>query len=128
MTMTNNNPTPDTGTSPETGSQPGPSARPQNWSSNLAPDKRRNVVLGGVVATALVVSLVMAWLAGRVDENDEPYDPTEISAPQDVDGAGGDAGATNEAPRTVTDDTGGISRDEGSPDDHLAPHHHASAN
>src|SRR5699024_6237577 len=81
---------------------------------------RRNVVLGVVVATALVVSLVMAWLAGRVDENDEPYDPTEISAPQDVDGAGGDAGATNEAPRTVTDDTGGISRDEGSPDDPVA--------
>ena len=120
--MTNNNPTPtpDTGTSPESGSQPGPIARLQNWYNNLSPDKRRNVVLGVVVATALVVSLVMAWLAGRVDENDEPYDPTEISAPQDVDGAGDDAEATNEAPRTVTDDTGGISRDEGSPDDPVA--------
>lgn len=118
--MTNNNPTPDTGTSPESGSQPGPIARLKSWYNDLSPDKRRNVVLGAVVATALVVSLAMAWLAGRVDENDEPYDPTEISAPQDVNGAGGDTGAANEAPRTVTDDTGGLSRDEDSPDDPVA--------
>ena len=118
--MTNNNTTPDTGTSPESGSQPGPIARLQNWYNDLSPDKRRNVVIGAVVATALIVLLLVTWLAGRVDENDEPYDPTEISAPQDVGVAGGGTGAANEAPRTVTDDTGGLSRDEDSPDDPVA--------
>lgn len=115
--MTNDNTTPGTGTPPESGSQSGPIARLQNWYNNLSSDERRNVVIGAVVATTLIVLLLVAWLAGRVDENDEQYDATEISAPQDVGVDGDGTEASNAAPRTVTDDTGGLSRDEDSPDD-----------
>lgn len=54
------------------------------WLNDQPPEKRRNIILGTIIALAVIVMLLVTWLAGRADSDDQQHqEDINVSAPAD---------------------------------------------